>query len=214
MDFQWIRMHRGGLAARACLASVALFVAFGCATTRVVESWRNPDARPTQFRKVLAVAVVSDPALRRQAEDEVISHLRSPDELPSRAVIPDAERGDVEKAKARLRAGGFDGAVVLRPLGVEERVTYVPPSYGAGPYSSFWGYYGYAWDHSYDPGYTRVDTILRVEVLIYSIERDALLWSGVTETFEPQSLRTVVTDIAAAVVTVLEREGLLIRSEP
>jgi hypothetical protein len=51
-------------------------------------------------------------------------------------------------------------------------------------------------------------------VLIYSIERDALLWSGVTETFEPQSLRTVVTDIAAAVVTVLEREGLLIRSEP
>jgi hypothetical protein len=62
--------------------------------------------------------------------------------------------------------------------------------------------------------FTRVDTILRVEVLLYSIERDALLWSGVTETFEPQSLRNVVTDIAAAVVTVLEREGLLIRSEP
>lgn len=69
-----------------------------------------------------------------------------------------------------MRAGGFDGAVVLRPLGVE--------------------------------------------VLLYSIERNALLWSGVTETFEPQSLRNVVTDIAAAVVTVLEREGLLIRSEP
>lgn len=214
MGFQWIRTHRGDLATHACLASVALFVAVACATTRVVESWRNPDARPTQFRKALAVAVVDDPDLRRHAEDEIISHLRSIDALPSRAVIPDAERGDVEKAKARLRAAGFDGAVVLRPLGFEERVTYVPPSYSAGPYPSFYGYYGYAWDHSYDPGYTRVDTILRVEVSIYSIERDELLWSGITESFEPQSLREVITDIAAAVATVLEREGLLARSEP
>lgn len=202
-------MHR----ARACLVSVVLFAASGCATTRVAESWRNPDATATQFRKVLAVAVVDDPELRRRAEDEIISHLRSPDALPSRAVIPDAERGDVEKAKARLRAAGFDGAVVLRPLAVEERVTYVPPSYTVGPYPSFYGYYGHAWAHSYDPGYTRVDTILRVEVLIYSIERDALLWSGVTETFQPDSLREVVTDIAAAVVKVLERDGLLARSE-
>ena len=82
--------------------------------------------------------------------------------------------------KARLRAAGFDGAVVLRP----------------------------------HPGYTRVDTILRVELPIDSIERDALLWSGVTESFEPQSPCEAVTDIAGAVVNVLEREGLLVRSEP
>jgi hypothetical protein len=207
-----MRMRRGGSATRACLAAVLLFAGFGCASTRVVESWRNPEATPTRFRKVLAVAVVDDPDLRRRAEDEIISHLKAVDALPSRAVIPDAERGDVEKAKARLRDAGFEGAVVLRPLGFEERVTYVPPSYTVGPYPSFYGYYGYAWGHPYEPGYTRVDTILRVEVLIYSIERDALLWSGVTETFEPGSLRDVVSDIAAAVEKVLEREGLLVRT--
>jgi hypothetical protein len=209
MSSQPIRIRRG--AAPACLASVALLVAFGCATTRVTESWRNPNAGPTHFRKAVAVAVVADPELRRQAEDEIVSHLHSGDALPARAVIPDSDRGDVEKAKALLRAGGFDGAVILRPMGVEKRVTYVPPSYTAGPYSSFYGYYGYAWENSYDPGYTRVDTILRVEVLIYSIERNMLLWSGVTETFEPKSLREVVTEIATEVSKVLEREGLLVR---
>jgi hypothetical protein len=214
MRFRRFRMRGGCSAVRACLASAILFVGFGCATTRVVESWRNPEASATRFRKVLAVAVVDDADLRSRAEDEIISHLRSVDALPSRAVIPDAERGDVEKAKARLRHAGFDGAVVLRPIGLEKRVTYVPPSYAVGPYRSFYGYYGDAWGHPYDPGYTRVDTTLRVEVLIYSIERDALLWSGVTETFEPGSLRDVVTEIAAAVEEVLEREGLLVRSEP
>jgi hypothetical protein len=196
------------------LAAAALLVAFGCASTRVTESWRNPDAGPTHFRKAVAVAVIADPALRRQVEDEIVSHLRSGDALPSRAVIPDTERGDIEKVKARLRAGGFDGAIVLRPLGLEKRVTYVPPSYTSAPYGSFSGYYGYAWMHPYDPGYLRVDTTLRVEVLIYSIERDALLWSGTTETFEPQELRKVVADIAAAVRKELEREGLVARSEP
>ena len=37
-----------------------------------------------------------------------------------------------------------------------------------------------------------------------------LLWSGVTETFEPKSLREVVTEIATEVSKVLEREGLLV----
>jgi hypothetical protein len=209
MSVRRVRPRQGWLRSAACLAALAALAGAGCATTRVVESWRNPEASLTRFRKVLAVAVIDDPELRRHAEDEILSHLRSEDALPSRAVIPEAERGDVEKAKARLSAAGFDGAVVLRPLGFEERVTYVPPSYTAGPYPRFYGYYGYAWGHAYDPGYTRVDTILRVETLIYSVERDELLWSGVTETFEPESLRQVVTDIAAAVVKVLEREGLV-----
>ena len=173
------------------------------------ETWRNPNAQPIRFRKVLAVAMVADPDLRKRAEDEIVSHLmRSEDALPARAVIPDAELGDVERARQRLRAGGFDGAVVIRPLALEEKVTYHPAYYGV-PYDSFWGYYGYAWPLAYDAGYTRVDQILRVETLVYSVERDELVWTGVTSALNPGSLREIIDDIAQAVGQELRREGLV-----
>lgn len=203
------RRHRTGARRHALAGAGALsLLAVACAATTLAETWRNPRAEPTRFRKVLAVAMVKDPELRRRAEDEIISHLRSDDALPTRAVIPDAELGDVERAKARLRAAGFDGAVVLRPVAVEERIRYTS-AYIAESYDSFWGYYGYGWAEAWEPGPTRIDTHLRIETLIYSVERDQLLWTGVTRTINPESVRVTISEIAAEVTEALRREGLM-----
>jgi hypothetical protein len=196
-------MSRIGIA-----AGLALALASCASPTTLEQVWRSPSAQPTRFKKVLAVAMVSDPELRRRAEDEIISHLRSDDALPTRAVIPDAELGDVEKAKARLRAAGFDGAVVLRPVGVEEKIKYTS-AYIANDYDSFWGYYGYGWGEVWETASVGVDTHVRVETLIYSVERDELLWLGVTRSVNPSGLRPLIDEIAAAVVERLRRDGLV-----
>jgi hypothetical protein len=191
------------------LAGAALWLA-ACATPTTLENtWRSPSLTgPVHFKKVLAVAMVEDPDLRRRAEDEIVSHLRSDDALPTRAVIPDAELGDVERAKARLAAGGFDGAVVMRPVAVEERVKY-SSAYIANDYDSFWGYYGAGWGDPWQAGPMKVDTHLRVETLVYSVTTDELLWVGVTRTINPESLRVTINQIAAAVVEDLRKHGLV-----
>jgi hypothetical protein len=204
----WMALSRARRRALAAAGGLALCAAAACASTTLADTWRNPRAEPTRFRKVLAVAMVKDPELRRRAEDEIISHLRSDDALPTRAVIPDAELGDVERAKVRLRAAGFDGAVVLRPVAVEERIKYTS-AYVADSYDSFWGYYGYGWAEAWEPGPTRVDTHLRIETLIYSVERDQLLWTGITRTINPESVRKTISEIAAEVTEALRREGLM-----
>ena len=137
-----------------------------------------------------------------------VSHLRSDDALPTRAVIPDNELGDVERAKQRLGAAGFDGAVVLRPVAVEERIKY-SSAYIANDYDSFWGYYGAGWGDPWQAGPMKVDTHLRVETLVYSVTTDELLWVGVTRTINPESIRVTIDQIAAAVVEDLRKHGLV-----
>jgi hypothetical protein len=187
----------------------ALYGLSACASpTALQDSWRSPSLTgPRRFEKVLAVAIVKDPELRRRAEDEIISHLQSDDALPTRAVIPDAELGDVERAKQRLRAGGFDGAVVMRPVAVEEKVKY-SSAYIANDYDSFWGYYGAGWGDPWQAGPMKVDTHLRIETLVYAVETDELLWVGVTRTINPESVRKTIGEIAAAVVEDLRKHGL------
>jgi hypothetical protein len=113
--------------------------------------------------------------------------------------------GDMAKMKAVVQRLGFDGAVVIRVVSAKEEVTYVPPSYGP----TFWGYYGYAFPATYAPAYYRSDKIVRVETSIYSLRQDQLLWVATTETMNPESVASLVDDVAKAVRRELEREKLI-----
>ena len=124
---------------------------------------------------------------------------------PAAWAIPDSMIPKVEEAKALTRKEGFDGAVVVRVLGTREQVTYVPPTYGP----SFWGYYGGAWPIAYDPGFYQANEVVVLEISIFSLARDQLLWVGTTETVNPQSLHDLVADVAKAVRGELLRRGLI-----
>ena len=76
-------------------------------------------------------------------------------------------------------------------------------------YRGFWGYYSYGWPSVYDPGYLSNDTIVSVETNLYSLTGDSLVWSGVTQTFNPQDVADTIDEIVDAVSGELRREGLL-----
>ena len=179
----WPRL--GGLLLLACVLSGPL----ACATTRIETQWKDPavTAQDLAFRKVIALAQVDDETTRRAAEDELVRVLaagpkaqaRGMEVQPAYASISSAELGDVAALRAKVEAAGFDGAVVLRLVSDQERITYVP-----GRYEGMWGV-----AVSYDPGYTTVDRIVRVETSLYSIAQGRRLWSGVSRTLNPRDLR-------------------------
>jgi len=61
----------------------------------------------------------------------------------------------------------------------------------------------------YDPGYLRTDTVVTVETNVFSVTDDKLLWSGVSETFNPNDVAKAVNDVADAVSEELRQQGLL-----
>jgi hypothetical protein len=122
--------------------------------------------------------------------------------------IPDTELGDTEKLKQRVKAAGFDGAVVFRLAGSEKQQTYVPGSY-APPHQTLWGYYGYAYPLAVNPGYVRTDTFVTVETRLYAVADEMLVWAGRSETMNPQSARELVGGVVKAVGAELRKEGLI-----
>lgn len=196
--------------AGAAALSVVAWAMVGCASTEIKDSWRNPEATPEsfQFEKILAMAIVDDIVTRRVAEDELVQVIERGEVVPSYTVLTQADLQNAERAKEKIQEEGFDGVVTLRVANLDKTVTYVPGSY-AGPHSSFWGYYGYAWPTAYDSGYMRTDTVATIETNIYALNPEKLIWSGTSETFNPRTTREVVDDIARAVGAELMEQGLM-----
>jgi len=181
-----------------------------CTTTRLLSTWKAPNVNTISFTKVLAAAVSSNPATRRAAEEMMVREIGPERAVASYTIIPDAEIQDAEKAKARVKAAGIDGAVVLRLLGIDQEVTYVPGSYSYTPYyGSFYGYWGHSWPAVYEPGYLRTDTVVKIETLIYSIKDDALLWAATSESVSPSGVDQLIGDLAKALSSKLRSEKLI-----
>jgi hypothetical protein len=193
---------------RRALALLVLLGPLACTTT-IESQWKDPSARAEDFafRKVVALAQVDDELTRRAAEDAIAEALtRGPraeagalEALPAYPLVASSELADAGALRAKLERADFDGAVLMRLVSDEDRVTYVP-----GRAETFYGVVV-----RYEPGYYDVDRILRVETSIYSVSDGRLLWSGVTRTVEPRDLPDLVDGIARSVRGELEDQGLL-----
>lgn len=205
-------MHRRLFLGIPCLVA---FVLIGCATAQIETSWRDPATTPRslEFERVLVVAMARDGVLRRKAEDELVLVLqRSPRAqasamtiTPSYNVLDESEVRSTTRAREKMKAEGFDGAVLVSFLSAQEKITVEAGSYPAG---GMWGYYGRR-GAFYDPVSVRSDTIVRIQTDIYSVEQEKLLWSGVSRSMNPSNVEGLVKGVADAVAAELREEGLL-----
>ena len=140
--------------------------------------------------------------------------------VPAYQLVPDAELRDHAKVLAIMTEGGFDGAVTMQLLKVKKEATHIAeirsPSPGSSGYRSRYGSgsfsdsYGRSWGGAYVyQGYTQVDEVVEIETRVYSLKDDKLIWMGVSETFNPTSVKTAVKEIAAAVAADMRKKGLL-----
>lgn len=205
-------MHRMARFWMAFLIATALF---GCATSQIETAWRDPGttAKSLEFQKVIVVAMARDGVLRRKAEDELVLALQKGPKAqagqmsvtPSYLVLDEKELASTDRARAKMKTEGFDGAVLVSFLSSQERLTVDTPAYPAG---SMWGYYGRR-GAFYDPVSVRSDTIVRIQTDIYSVSQDKLLWSAVSRTMNPSNVEGLMSGIADAVAAELRKEKLL-----
>ncbi|HEY4597338.1 MAG TPA: hypothetical protein VIJ02_13140 [Thermoanaerobaculia bacterium] len=174
-----------------------------CASTRIVESWKAPGTGQLHFQKVLAVAILKNQGLRQNAEDALKGNLKNVQAVQSYTMFDLGDLVDRDKAKERLRKEGFDGVVALRLTQSRQELSWT--TYPTMPVDTFWGYYG----AYYPAAEMRVDTVVMVEIKIYSLTDDKLVWAGVSETFNPTNSATLISEIAAEAAKELRRQGLI-----
>jgi len=174
----------------------------------MIQQWVSPDVAKYQFDHVLTICIIRDESTRQAVEDAMAARSKKGNAFPSYNILEEADLKDKERAKQKILKMGFDGAVIMRPLRVEDRVNYVPGSYPPY-YGSFWGYYGWAWPALYTPDYVYTDKVVQVETTIFSIKDDKLLWTSLSETTNPESARDVVLGIAKGIRKEARKRGLV-----
>jgi hypothetical protein len=202
----------------AAIVAALAVLPLACSTTTFENTWRAPEARPLQLpgKKVAAVFVSTDAALRRSAEDAMAAEItaRGAQGVPSYTLVADADVRDEAQARSKFQSAGVSGAVVMRVVGQQTQYTYEPGAFWGGPhYHSFWGgYWGWGWGSVWAPGYLRADQIVRVETLVYSFDQDMLVWAGVSRTMDPSQVQGLVGDLAKAVTDRMVKDGLLAKA--
>jgi hypothetical protein len=196
----------------AALLVASILVACGT-TTEIPNAWHNPAHEGSPYQKVFVIGVGENDTNRRLFEDQFAAALSGKGgiALPSYGELPHSERLTEAQIRGAIRGGGFDGVVVTRLLGVEEKTEYVPPRTYTVPrhYGGYYGYYGSSWDVVHEPGYYQTHTIVRLETNLYDVESGELVWSGQSETFNPSSLTDIIDSVTKAVAKRLRKDSLI-----
>lgn len=186
---------------------------------KLVTSWFNPKYEGQRFHKILVIGVAQDPKVRADFEDEMAAQMERPgtQTIPGNHILlrPDpGAKPDLDYLRAQIGSNHIDAVVVSRLLKVDKKVTYIPSSTYVAPfpyYYSFYGYLGAVYPVVYDPGYTREDTTVRIESNVYATSKPDgdLVWTCVSDLFNPKSAKKVADGLVKEVPKQMEKDGLL-----
>jgi hypothetical protein len=188
------------------LLLVAASTLAGCATTHPAGTWRDPAYTGPLRKVVIAVAGATNLSVRRIGEDGIVARLPPGAAVSSYSVVPPGDEGNTEKVRGLLRAQGFDGAVIIRIVGVENNVTVSTVAYPATAY----GYWGYSYVGYVNQPVVDVQKIVRVEAKLYDLATEKEVWSQLTESIDPTSRQQTVADIVDIMSTSLIEARLIV----
>lgn len=188
----------------------------GCTSTKLVGSWSEANYTNGPLQKILVLAVMKSDMQRRMYEDEFVRKLEDAGVtgITGYSLMPDREDYDnQEEIRAAVSKTGADAALLATLKGVDKQERYVPPrveyvpSFGYG--YGFYDYYGMSHRAVYSPGYTTIDTIVKLETTVFATDSEKMVWAGATESFNPSSAEKVVQENANIIIKDMKKAELL-----
>jgi outer membrane lipoprotein SlyB len=194
------------------IISFALFLAGCSSSNKISNSWTNPEvnAESVKFQTVAVFAMVKDQQMRQDVEETIASQMPNTVAVPVYKMISNEELADIDAVKKKLSERGMEGALVLSVRNVDQKTTYYSSGMYPSAYYNFGGYYNYAWNYMYDPyGYSSTKVYVDLEILIYSLKNDQLVWYGEITSVNPESIQQTISELAVSVKNQLVEDGLL-----
>jgi len=160
-----------------------------CATTNLVQVWRDPNYRPTPVKRIFVVAVVPNGQYRVTLENAIAQSLLSKGfEVSTSAGAFPPDQLDDDKVVAYVKEMNVDLVVVPRLAN------------GCGP-------------QVYPPGYYAGSACVAVDVNVYAAKAnpESPIWSGTSSTINFSSGQEAAASMAASLVYDLINARILVR---
>lgn len=192
---------------------MTVLLTVSCSTTRITSSWRLPDKSVVveNLHKVLVVALFKDETSRRKAEDQMAGYLQGKGIVSYSYLKESFDKKNEEALIEKIKADGFDGAVTMRLVDVDKEKVYKPGNISSYPsfYRNFSGYYYRSFSYLSNPGYYTTTKTYIIEINVYSIKEDKIIWSCLTETTDPEGVKKMTEEVVKVVYKKMIEEGFI-----
>jgi len=154
---------------------------------------------------VIGVAPENKEKERRSFEDRFVARLKATGteaiSSGNAITIPSVLMLKKEDIIEAVKKYNNDAIIVTRAVGVDEE-----KGYSGAPYYT---YYGQAYGSYRHPTYSNMNTTYQFQTNLYDVKTEKLIWSGTSETFNPDSTMQVIDNVIKVVITDLQKNGLL-----
>jgi hypothetical protein len=181
-----------------------------CAGTKLTHTWMDEAYQGKPVSNILVIAVTYKEDNRKSFENKFVAQLKAAGvkAVSSSNVIPipadlELKKDDVLKVVKKFKN---DAVIITHLIGVEEKESYTPPVRDQGGY---YGYYGWVYGYTHEPGYYRTHTLVRLTTNLYDVKTEKLIWSGKSESLDPDSTNQIIDDVIEVLIKDLQKNKLL-----
>jgi len=196
------------------LASLSVFIDFGCSSSRLANMWKDPAFQAPPMTNMLVVAASKNPANRRIWEDAFAGGLTPQGVTSTQSYrlfadsIPNPDQIGVAVQEKK-----FDGVLFVKRLPSRVSTDYVPgyvKSEQVSHYNDRTKSYETFYRDVQQPGYTDTTKIVRHEVSVFTTQNGgSMIWTGTGELIYPNSREEVRNEVTGLVIPELSRQGII-----
>ena len=205
------------LAVFAMLAFLTCLTPLDAGNTKFVFTWMNPNYAGGHFKTILVLGINGKALNRAEFEDQLSAGITRPGivAIPSYSLLPRPNSTPLDMSQLRdvVQGQNIDAIVASRLIKVKKSVTEIPGQvYTPYPYyNSFYGYYGTIYPEVYSPDYLRAERTAQIETNFYSTAKPdgELIWTGTSDTVNPQSPLKAIDAVSKIIVQELEKEKII-----
>ncbi len=185
-------------------------------TTEIIGEWSEDEYKTGSIDKLLVLGIVDQkkPLLKRKFEDGLVDAFKGggTDAVASMDYMPYDEIIDSTSFEKYFSDLELDAVLVSRLVGVDkERKVKAGYAYVI-PYNSYYGFYGHyyaAVQYANTSSYLSKNVVVVLETNLYETQDKKLIWSGISETIDPDKASDVIKSLGAVLADKLSSEGFL-----
>lgn len=192
----------------ALLIALVLVMSVSACTipAKIVNTYKEPGVviHPDDLEYILLAVMARNENQRQIAEDKIAK--KYPKLIQSYNYFPlGAGATETTKAKRIIKEEGFDGVLLLRLVDEDNKIIYASEKLDV----SYWDNHKGFWSDYYEPGYYTTESRYYIEVQLYRLTDEKLVWSGLSNVIDPTRIDFAVSSVLEATLKEMRAEGFL-----
>ena len=194
---------------------VTVFAASGCAPPpRILAQWTHPDYVPRKQeapalanKQVMVIGISRQDSIRRNFEDNFVSHLRATGvkAVPSYRYMKEPGPVPEERLNEAVKRAGAEAVIMTRLVAVEGRRQVSPGLHRPG----FYPWYRWGWQGFYEPPRVYYYDVFLSETSVYDLATNEVIWTGTVRTTDPRDLDREIRNYVETVISALGEQNLI-----